>query len=294
MFTVSIPKSATRSALVETATKWSATADSPSASTSQARAVRALVSVSIVPKVFDATTNNVDAGSESASTEATSAPSTFETNEQRMDSCRYARSASYAIAGPRSEPPMPMFTTWRIVPALRTRSAYPLMASSTSCTSGTTFRPSISNVAPRGIRSATWPDGAVLGDVDVFAGEHRVAAALDTRRNGQLHQRVEDGVVDAAPSTSRSAGRPPSSRIVPPDRDRWRTAGGDGRGEGCPGANRARRGPAGRRSWSRDGSQSGRAASTGSVSTGYPRASTSVNSDGSSAAAAARSRYTTV
>jgi hypothetical protein len=41
MFAVSMPKRATSSALVETATKWRATAaSSPSASSSHARAVR--------------------------------------------------------------------------------------------------------------------------------------------------------------------------------------------------------------------------------------------------------------
>jgi hypothetical protein len=88
MFAVSMPNSSTRSALVDTATKWSATADSPSVSTSQARAVRALVNVSMVPKVFDATMNSVEAGSESASTAATSAPSTLDTKEQRIRSWR--------------------------------------------------------------------------------------------------------------------------------------------------------------------------------------------------------------
>ena len=75
MLSVSIPKAATRSAFVDTATKWSATASSPRAATSHDRAVRALVNVSIVPNVFEATTKRVEAGSESARSASTSAPS---------------------------------------------------------------------------------------------------------------------------------------------------------------------------------------------------------------------------
>ena len=62
-----MPKAATLSSAVETATKWCATAalrDSsssavPSFSQSQSRARRALVSVSSVPNVLDATMNRV-------------------------------------------------------------------------------------------------------------------------------------------------------------------------------------------------------------------------------------------
>ncbi len=57
MLAVSMPKSRTAAALVDTATKWRATAaSSPSAPTSQARAAWALASVSWVVKVFEATT----------------------------------------------------------------------------------------------------------------------------------------------------------------------------------------------------------------------------------------------
>ena len=61
MFAVSMPNSATFSALVETATKCLATALSspPSPSSSQRRASVALVSVSCVVKVLDATMNSV-------------------------------------------------------------------------------------------------------------------------------------------------------------------------------------------------------------------------------------------
>src|SRR3989442_994916 len=64
MLAVSMPKRATSASLVESATKCFATApSSPSARTHQARASRALVRVSRVVKVFDATTNSVSLGS---------------------------------------------------------------------------------------------------------------------------------------------------------------------------------------------------------------------------------------
>ena len=63
---VSMPNSRTFSALVLTATKWRATAaSSRSPARSQSRAVRALVSVSSVPKVLLLTMNSVSAGSRS-------------------------------------------------------------------------------------------------------------------------------------------------------------------------------------------------------------------------------------
>src|SRR5947208_2508823 len=65
MLAGSMPNSTTWAALVDTATKWRATAASPRAPTSQARAVRALVSVSSVVNVLDDTTKSVSAGSRS-------------------------------------------------------------------------------------------------------------------------------------------------------------------------------------------------------------------------------------
>ena len=79
MFAVSIPNSDTSFALVETATKCLETASSPSASTSQRRAAVALVSVSSVENVFEATMNSVVAGSRPASVATRSAGSTLET-----------------------------------------------------------------------------------------------------------------------------------------------------------------------------------------------------------------------
>ncbi len=103
-----------RSAFVDTATKCFATASSPSASTSQVRAECAFVSVSSVVNVFDETTNSVSAGSSRAASDARSAPSTFDTNRHATPArCTRAARRS-AIAGPRSLPPIPMFTTVRI------------------------------------------------------------------------------------------------------------------------------------------------------------------------------------
>ncbi len=57
-------------------------ASSPTRSRNQARAVRALVSVSWVVKVFDETTNSVVAGSRSSTASVTSVGSMFETNRK--------------------------------------------------------------------------------------------------------------------------------------------------------------------------------------------------------------------
>ncbi len=66
MFSVSMPNSATPSALVETATKCLATAASspPSPASDHSRAVRALVIVSSVVKVFEEITKRVSCGVE--------------------------------------------------------------------------------------------------------------------------------------------------------------------------------------------------------------------------------------
>ena len=56
-----MPNSETRSAFVETATKCAATASSPSAATNHDRAVRAFVSVSIVPNVVGMTPQDATA-----------------------------------------------------------------------------------------------------------------------------------------------------------------------------------------------------------------------------------------
>lgn len=70
--------------------------------------------VSIVVKVFDAMTKSVSAGSRPCTASCRSAPSTLETKRTVSERSVKERSASYAIAGPRSEPPMPMLTMFLI------------------------------------------------------------------------------------------------------------------------------------------------------------------------------------
>src|SRR5947209_1025614 len=80
MFAVSIPNADTRSALVDTATKWLATASAvPSADTTQSRADVALVSVSSVPNVLEEIMKSVSSGSRSRTASAKSVESTLDT-----------------------------------------------------------------------------------------------------------------------------------------------------------------------------------------------------------------------
>src|SRR6185437_1894631 len=83
MFAVSIPNAATFSALVDTATKWFATASSdPSADTTQSRADVALVSVSSVPNVLDEMMKSVSSAARSRTASAKSVESTLDTKRK--------------------------------------------------------------------------------------------------------------------------------------------------------------------------------------------------------------------
>ena len=84
MFAVSMPKAFTFSALVETATKCFAIADSspPSPFSAHSRAELALVIVSSVVKVFDEMMNSVSSALRSTVASTKSAPSTFETKRK--------------------------------------------------------------------------------------------------------------------------------------------------------------------------------------------------------------------
>ncbi len=86
MFSASMPNLATSSALVETATKCLATAASspPSPASVHSRAVRALVIVSSVVKVFEEMTKSVSSGSRSRVDSAKSVPSTLETKRKAI------------------------------------------------------------------------------------------------------------------------------------------------------------------------------------------------------------------
>ena len=95
MFAVSMPNAATFSAFVEIATKCRATAAAspPRPATNQSRAVRALVMVSCVVNVLDATRNRVSAGSRSRVCSTKSEPSTLDTKRitrSRSDTWRSA------------------------------------------------------------------------------------------------------------------------------------------------------------------------------------------------------------
>ena len=163
MLAVSIPKAATASALVETATKCFAIApSSPKARSTQSRAEPALAIVSWVVKVFEETIKSVSAGSRSRTASAKSVPSTLDTNRSVRLRSLLCRSAWQAITGPRSEPPMPMLTTariglpvWPVHRPARTSVAYAAIASSTACTPGTTSSPSKTICCDLGARRAT-------------------------------------------------------------------------------------------------------------------------------------------
>ena len=90
-----MPNSATLAALVDTATKWLATAaSSPRASSSQRRAVVALVMVSMVVNVLEQTMKSVSAGSRSWVASQMSSPSTLDTKRNVIDRSLKSLSAS--------------------------------------------------------------------------------------------------------------------------------------------------------------------------------------------------------
>ena len=169
MLLVSMPNSETFSAFVETATKCLAMASFASSvpssrwrlSRNQRRAACALASVSCVVKVFDATTKSVSAGSRSANFEVKSAGSTLETKRPEIPAVAKLRRACVAIAGPRSDPPMPIFTTvlivWPVTPSHspeRKACAKSRIRARTSCTSAATFCSSTCRDSSAGRRSA--------------------------------------------------------------------------------------------------------------------------------------------
>ena len=84
MFAVSMPNAATRSAFVDTATKWFATASrDPSASTDPVPCrVVALASVSSVPNVLEEMMKRVSSGLRSRTASAKSVESTLDTKRK--------------------------------------------------------------------------------------------------------------------------------------------------------------------------------------------------------------------
>ncbi len=153
-----MPKAAILSSWVETAQKWSATAASPSAAETAARAVCALVIVSSVVNVLEQTMNRVVASGTASSVSPRLAPSTLATKCRVRWSATKGASARAAMAGPRSEPPMPMLTTsvkrWPLAALMappRTASAKAPIFSRSAATSGITSWPCASIALP-GVR----------------------------------------------------------------------------------------------------------------------------------------------
>ena len=92
-----MPNASTSSALVETATKWCRTGSSAASParplSSQSRALRALVRVSSVVKVFEHTTNRVERGSRPSTASRTATPSMFDTKRTSIPGSARSRSA---------------------------------------------------------------------------------------------------------------------------------------------------------------------------------------------------------
>ena len=99
---------------------------------------------------------------------------------------------------------MPMLTTlrmrlpvWPCHAPLRTRPAKAAIASRTAWTSGTTFGPVDDDGLSARRAQRDMEDGAVLGDVDLLAAEHRVDAIAQPGLLRQLPQQTERLVGDA-------------------------------------------------------------------------------------------------
>ena len=148
--------------------------------------------------------NSVRAASASSSALARSVPSTFETKRTRGAPRVSGCSASTAMAGPRSEPPMPMLMTVsngvpaepRIVP-LRTSVGELQHALALGEHLARDVR------AARGVRGSRRhaqrgvQHGAILGGVDGLAGPHRFDARAQARGIGEAGQQAQPVVVDA-------------------------------------------------------------------------------------------------
>ena len=160
--------------------------------------------------------NKVVAASRSFSVSAICAPSTFDTKCVRGPSW-YGASASAAIAGPRSEPPMPILTMSviflpvapRALPE-RTASANADMASSTGMNLGHDIVAVDGEALALGRPQRDMQHRAVLGDVDLVAGEHRVAPALDVGCLGQRRRAAPWFRPSPRISTSRAGSRRPT------------------------------------------------------------------------------------
>mmetsp|Transcript_49054 Transcript_49054/g.59383 ORF Transcript_49054/g.59383 Transcript_49054/m.59383 type:complete len:272 (+) Transcript_49054:811-1626(+) len=165
MLFVSIPNSLTPLALVLRAAKCFAMDDSSLSKLFKTHclALLALVIVSCVVNVLLATRKSVVSGSHFLRISAICVPSTFE--QKCIDKSRfvYGFKASHTITGPRSDPPIPIFTivsidfpVWPFHTPLRTFSVKTLILASVSFTSGMTSLPSTRMGVLDWFRSATW------------------------------------------------------------------------------------------------------------------------------------------
>ncbi len=143
--------------------------------------------VSTVVKVLEAMMNSVRAGSSRRRVSARWAASTFDTKCKRGPSW-YGAKAAVTMAGPRSEPPMPMLTTSVIWPAARMVSAKVQKARSVAATSGITSAPSVAIGGLGGARSAVCRTARFSVVLILLAGEHGVALGRHAGTLRQLQQ----------------------------------------------------------------------------------------------------------
>src|SRR6185437_14610016 len=186
MLCVSMPNSSTSFLLVETATKCLATASSPSASVSQRRAAVALVSVSSVVKVFDATMKSVVAGSKSATFAIRSAGSTLETNRAEV---RAADADVDDGADPLTGGAGPLAAAQPVGEIAHPVQHFVHIGDDVLPVDG---QRCVARQPQRGVQH-----GPVFRDVDVRPVEHRVAVALEVGRAGEVDQQFQRVAVDA-------------------------------------------------------------------------------------------------
>ena len=157
-----MPKAVAAGTLVDTATKWRATAASRTpAASNQSRTAIAFSAVSSVFHDFEATITSVVAGFSDAAMRRQLIGSRLVRKCVRKWGAAKSASASQASCGPRCEPPMPMLTTSVIgcpdEPSQRpprTSSLNAAIRSRTPCTWATTSSPSTISRDSRGSRSA--------------------------------------------------------------------------------------------------------------------------------------------
>ena len=191
----------------------------PACSSSHARAVRALVSVSSVVNVFEAMMNSVVCGSAVSSTSARRQPSTFETNAHRGAARGELRAAPRtAIAGPEIRAADAdvhderealasscrrccRCAPWSAKSSMRSRSA------STSFSISAPPMPRAARLAQRHVQH-----GAPLGGVDRIAAPHRLDALAQRHRIRERARAAPSPARRPAGANSRAAGPPLRTR----------------------------------------------------------------------------------